>query len=66
LIHLLSMAVCFLTLIEFVVRRKLNQNREKLAGLIKNNPKKGIDNPTMERLLKTFDNVTLTIVHLPD
>jgi transposase len=60
------MAVCFLTLIEFVVRRKLNQNREKLAGLIKNNPKKGIDNPTMERLLKTFDNVTLTIVHLPD
>lgn len=27
--------------------------------------KKGIDNPTTERLLKTFDNVTLTIVNLP-
>jgi transposase len=66
LIHLLSMAVRFLTLLEFVVRRKLKQNQEKLTGLIENNPKKGIDNPTTERLLKTFDNVTLTIVHLPD
>jgi len=66
LINLLSMAVRFLTLIEFVVRRKLKQNQEKLAGLIENNPKKGIDNPTTERLLKTFDDVTLTIVHLPD
>ena len=66
LINLLSMAVRFLTLIELVVRRKLKQNQEKLTGLIENNPKKGIDNPTTERLLKTFDNVTLTIVHLPD
>lgn len=65
LIHLLSMAVRFLTLIEFVVRRKLKQNQEKLTGLIENNPKKGIDNPTTERLLKMFDNVTLTVVHLP-
>ena len=66
LINFLSMAVRFLTLIEFVVRRNLKQNQEKLTGLIENNPKKGIDNPTTERLLKTFDDVTLTIVRLPD
>lgn len=66
LTNLLSIAVRFLTLLEFVVRRKLKQNQEKLTGLIENNPKKGIDNPTTERLLKTFDDVTLTIVHLPD
>ena len=65
LTNLLSLAVRFLTLIEFVVRRKLQQNQEKLAGLIANNPKKGIDNPTTERLLKMFDNITLTIVQLP-
>lgn len=65
LTNLLSMAVRFLTLIEFVVRRKLKQNLEKLTGLIANNPKKGIDNPTTERLLKMFDNLTLTIVQLP-
>jgi transposase len=65
LTNLLSLAVRFLTLIEFVVRRKLKQNQEKLVGLIANNPKKGIDNPTTERLLKIFDNITLTIVQLP-
>jgi transposase len=66
LTNLLSLAVRMLTLIEFVVRRKLKQNQEKLTGLIENNPKKGIDNPTTERLLKVFDNITLTIVHLPE
>jgi transposase len=65
LTNLLSLAVRFLTLIEFVIRRKLKQNQEKLLGLIENNPKKGIDNPTTERVLKMFDNITLTIVRLP-
>ncbi len=66
LTSLLCLAVRFLTLIEFVVRRKLKQNQEKLVGLIENNPKKGIDNPTTERLLKMFDEITLTIIHFPD
>jgi len=66
LTNLLSLAVRMLTLIEFVVRRNLKQNNEKLTGLIENNPKKSIDNPTTERLLKTFDEITLTTVHLPD
>ena len=48
LTNLLSLAVRFLTLIEFVVRRNLKHNEEKLTGLIENNPKKGIDNPTAE------------------
>lgn len=66
LTNLLSIAVRMLTLIEFVVRRKLKQYKEKLTGLIENNPKKGIDNPTTERLLKAFDEINLTIVHLPN
>ena len=66
LTNLLSIAVRLLTLIEFVVRRNLKQNQEKLVGLLAQNPKKGIDNPTTERLLKVFDDITLTIVHLPD
>jgi len=66
LTNLLSLAVRMLTLIEFIVRRNLKQNKEKLTGLIENNPKKGIDNPTTERLLKAFDEITLTTVHLPD
>ena len=66
LTNLLSIAVRMLTLIEFVVRQKLAQNHEKLVGLIANNPKKGIDNPTTERLLKVFDQIYLTIIHLPN
>lgn len=66
LTNLLSLAVRLLTLIEFVVRRNLKRTQEKLTGLIENNPKKGIDNPTTERLLKQFDNIFLSIVHLPD
>ena len=66
LTNLLSIAVRMLTLIEFVVRRKLKQNQEQLTGLIENNLKKGLDHPTTERLLKAFDDVTLTIVRLPD
>jgi transposase len=66
LTNLLSIAVRLLTLIEFVVRRNLKRHQEKLAGLLPQNPKKGIDNPTTERLLKMFDNITLTIVQLPD
>lgn len=66
LTHLLTIAVRFLNLIEFVVRRKLKQNNELLLGMIGNNPKKGINNPTAERLLKAFDEITLTIVYLPD
>ena len=66
LTNLLSIAVRMLTLIEFVVRRKLKQNHEKLTGLIENNPKKGIDNPTTERLLKNFRGIYLSTVHFPN
>jgi transposase len=66
LTNLLSLAVRVLTLIEFVVRRNLKQNKEKLTGLIENNPKKGIDNPTTERLLTVFDEITLTTVRMSD
>jgi transposase len=66
LTNLLSLAVRMLTLVEFVVRRKLKQNKEKLTGLIENNPKKSLDNPSTERLLKAFDEITLTSVCMPD
>jgi transposase len=65
LTNLLGLAVRLLTLVEFVVRRNLKQNQELLVGLLPQNPKKGIDNPTTERLLQVFREVTLTIVHLP-
>jgi transposase len=64
LTHLLGIALRLLTLVEFVVRRNLKQNQEQLVGLLPQNLRKGIDNPTTERLLQAFREVTLTIVHL--
>jgi len=66
LIHLLSIAVRLLTLIEFVVRRALKREQAQLVGLHAENPKKGTDQPTTERLLKAFSGINLTIIQFPD
>ena len=66
LIHLLTIAIRLLTLIEFVVRRALKCEQAELVGLHKENPKKATATPTTERLLRAFSNITLTIVQLPD
>jgi transposase len=66
LIHLLSLAVRILTLIEYVVRRGLASSGGVLVGLHLENPKKASVSPTTERLLRAFSAVTLTLIHLPD
>lgn len=66
LINLLSIAVRWLTLIEFVVRRGLQREKAQLVGLHQENPKKPTDKPTTARLLQAFSNITLTIIHFPD
>jgi transposase len=66
LIHLLSIGVRLLTLIEFVVRRALKREQAQLVGLHPENPKKGTDKPTTERLLKAFSGINLSIIHFPD
>ena len=53
-----------LTLIEFVVRRGLQQNNEKLDELHAENSKKMTDTPITERILKAYSRITLTIVEL--
>jgi len=66
LTHLLMLAVRLLTLIEFVVRRALQSTQTALTGLHPENPLKATTRPTTERLLKAFDNMTLTIIQFPD
>ncbi len=60
--HLLTVAVKIYTLIEFVVRRSLQRDHEKLEGLHPENMRKKTDTPTAERLLRAFSNVTLYII----
>jgi transposase len=65
LVRLLSLALCVLTLMEFMVRRQLAQEGVALAGLYACNPKRVTTHPTTERLLEAFQEITLTIVKEP-
>jgi transposase len=64
--HLLSVALRILTLMEFVVRRSLKQQKATLAGLYKDNPRRATATPTAERLLQAFVPITLTRVQVSD
>lgn len=65
LIRLLSIGLRVLTLLEFVVRRGLRAQDEKLAGLYAGNPKRTTAQPTAERLLEAFQEITLTVIQEP-
>ena len=62
--NLLSLGLRLLTLIEFVVHRQLIQRQETLQGFYEGNSKKSTNHPSAERILKAFDNITLTIVEV--
>lgn len=65
LLHLLSLALRVLTLVEHVVRQRLAQQQRPLAGLYAGSPTRATAQPTAERLLGAFQEITLTLVHLP-
>jgi len=66
LTHLLSLGVRVLTLLEFVVRRSLKLQEQKVVGLYKDSPRKATTTPTAERLLQAFVPITLTKMYFPD
>lgn len=62
LVHLLTIALRVLTLIEFTVREKLESENGSLEGLYPGNPKRRTSHPTTEAMLKAFGNITLTLI----
>ena len=65
LIRLLSIALRVLTLIEFVGRRQLALEKDEIGGLYAGNPKRKTARPTAEHLLEAFQELTLTVIELP-
>ena len=65
LVRLLTLALRVLTLLEGVARERLGAQKEELAGLFAGNPKRRTAQPTAERLLEAFGEVTLTVVSAP-
>jgi transposase len=66
LTRLLSLAVRVLTLMEFVVRRALAEQRRVLAGLYLDSSRKTTAKPTAERLLRVFLHIKLVSISFPD
>jgi len=62
LTYLLTLGVRVLTVLEFVLRRSLEQEQATLPGLHPENKQKMADKPTAERLLQAFTDVSLTII----
>ncbi len=59
LMFLLTIALRVFTLIEFVVRRQLQEQQRAVAGLYDGNPRRTTARPTAERLLAAFCGITL-------
>jgi len=59
LIRLLTIGLRVLTLLEFVVRSKLDEARVDIAGLYAGNPKRSTSRPTTEALLGAFNYIDL-------
>lgn len=66
LMHLLSLGLRILTLIEFVVQRRLKEQGEELFGLFPGNPKRATARPSAEKILKAFTPLSLTILKIKD
>jgi len=61
--YLLTLCVRVMTLIEFVVRRSLKEEKTALSGMMHSeNRKKNTDKPSAERILKAFSRINLTII----
>lgn len=65
LIRLLTIALRVVTVLEGVVRHALAEQHQEIAGLFAGNPKRRTAQPTTERLLEAFNEITLTIVSSP-
>jgi transposase len=60
LIHLLTLALRLLVILEFVVRRSLAERNQTLSGLYAGNPKRRTARPSAELLLKAFADIHLS------
>ena len=64
LVRLLSIGLRILCLLEFSVRKALDEKGEKLAGIYRGNPKRATASPTAEMMLKAFEWINLTEIHI--
>jgi transposase len=64
LVHLLSLALRLLTLLEWVVRERLHQEGAKLQGIYPGQPGRKTARPSAELLLRTMKTISVSVVEL--
>ena len=64
LVHLLSLALRLLTLLEWVVRQRLRQDGSKLQGIYAGQPGRKTERPSAELLLKAMKTVSVSVVEV--
>jgi transposase len=62
LTYLLTLGVRVLTVMEFALRRSLQNDHTQLPGLHPENKSQMTDTPTAERVLQAFSDISLTII----
>ena len=61
LFHLLTIGARLLALGDYLAKRALAKEGDKLTGIYSGNPKRGTARPTMERMLQVFEDINLLI-----
>jgi transposase len=64
LVYLLSLALRVLTLVEWVVRERLGQDRAKLQGIYDGQPGRKTDRPSAELLLRVLRTISISVVEV--
>jgi transposase len=64
LVHLLSLALRMLTLLEWVVRERLRQEGAKLQGVYAGQPGRKTDRPSAELLLRAMKTISVSVVEV--
>lgn len=62
LMRLLSIGLRLLTLVEFQVKKALAVTKSKLDGIYSGNPRRATAQPTTERLLANFKEITIVLI----
>ncbi len=66
LLRLLSLALQFVSIIQYSVRKTLVQNQQHLTDLVPGNKNRKVHKPTTEAILKRFKGITAIWVQEPD
>ena len=64
LVYLLSLALRVLTLVEWLVRKRLRQEQAKLQGISAGQPGRQTDRPSAELLLGVLKTISISVVEV--